>query len=120
MAGSRLVYSTDGGRVPDPRDRRSPASGAAPRSRPALPQDGVVRIFLERGGRAGKVVTVIRGLTERGSALEARAADLKRLCGAGGTVKEDGAVEIQGDHRERVAERLRRFGYTVKLAGGSA
>ena len=48
---------------------------------------------------------------------EARAADLKRLCGAGGGVK-DGAVEIQGDHRERVAARLRELGYTVKLAGG--
>jgi translation initiation factor 1 len=30
----------------------------------------------------------------------------------------DGAVEIQGDHRERVATRLRELGYTVKLAGG--
>lgn len=84
-----------------------------------MPRDGIVRIFRERGGRAGKVVTVIRGLSERGAALEARAAELKRLCGAGGTVKED-AVEIQGDHGERVAERLRSLGYTVKLAGGSA
>jgi translation initiation factor 1 len=42
---------------------------------------------------------------------------MKRLCGAGGTVK-DGVVEIQGDHRERLAERLRALGYTVKLAGG--
>ena len=66
-------------------------------------------------GRNGKVVTVIRGLPARD--LEARASDLKRLCGAGGAVK-DGAVEIQGDHRERVAERLRGLGHTVKLAGG--
>ncbi|HEX7549464.1 MAG TPA: hypothetical protein VF579_02715 [Candidatus Methylomirabilis sp.] len=41
---------------------------------------------------------------------------LKRLCGAGGTVK--GGLEIQGDHRERLAERLREQGYPVKLAGG--
>ena len=27
-------------------------------------------------------------------------------------------VEIQGDHRERLAERLRALGYPVKLAGG--
>jgi translation initiation factor 1 (eIF-1/SUI1) len=45
------------------------------------------------------------------------AADLKRLCGSGGTVK-DGAVELQGDHREKVAGRLRARGYEVKLAGG--
>lgn len=82
-----------------------------------MPADGTVRIFRERGGRGGKTVTVIRGLPERGSALEARAAELKRHCGAGGTVK-DGAVEIQGDHRERVADHLRALGLTVKLAGG--
>jgi translation initiation factor 1 len=62
-------------------------------------------------------VTVIHGIPERGPALDARASDLRRLCGAGGTVK-DGVVEIQGDHRERVAVRLRALGYTVKLAGG--
>jgi translation initiation factor 1 len=60
-------------------------------------------------------VTVILGLPARD--LEARASDLKRLCGAGGAVK-DGAVEIQGDHRERIAEHLRALGHTVKLAGG--
>lgn len=82
-----------------------------------MPPDGVVRLFRDRGGRHGKTVTVIHGLPERGPALEARLSELKRLCGAGGTVK-DGAVEIQGDHRERLAERLRSLGYTVKLAGG--
>ena len=100
MRNSRLVYST----------------GSAAKSK-SLPHDGVVRIFRERGGRGGKIVTVVRGLPERGSALDARAAGLRRLCGAGGTVK-GGAVEIQGDHRERVADRLRALGYTVKLAGG--
>ena len=60
---------------------------------------------------------MIHGLPERGPALDARLSELKRLCGAGGTVK-DGVVEIQGDHRERLAERLRNLGYTVKLAGG--
>ena len=90
-----------------------------PSPRPALapPRDGVVRLFRDRGGRNGKTVTVIRGLPERGPALEARVALMKRLCGAGGTLKGD-AVEIQGDHRERLAEHLRATGYTVKLAGG--
>jgi len=75
----------------------------------------VVRIFRDRSGRNGKVVTVIHGLPAR--QLDERASALKRLCGAGGAVK-DGAVEIQGDHRERIAENLRALGYTVKLAGG--
>ena len=45
------------------------------------------------------------------------AKDLKKHCGSGGTVK-DGAVEIQGDHREKIAARLTAQGYVVKLAGG--
>lgn len=61
------------------------------------------------------MVTVIRGLSAKD--VEERAAELKRLCGAGGAVK-DGAIEIQGDHRERIAARLRGLGYIVKLAGG--
>jgi len=95
-----------------------PSPRPAPR-RPAraLPSDGVVRLFRDRGGRNGKTVTLIRGLPERGPALESRVAQMKRICGAGGTLK-DGAVEIQGDHRERLAEHLRALGYTVKLAGG--
>jgi translation initiation factor 1 len=82
-----------------------------------VPNDGVVRVFRERAGRGGKVVTVICGLPEPGPALTALAGDLKRLCGAGGTVK-DRVVEIQGDHREKLAESLRKRGHTVKLAGG--
>jgi translation initiation factor 1 len=114
MRNSRLVYSSDEGarRPPGPRrpdpgdDRTSP-----------VPDDGVVRIFRERRGRGGKTVTVVRGLPDRAARLEARAAELKRLCGAGGAVR-PGVIEIQGDHRERVAEHLRRLGLVVKLAGG--
>jgi translation initiation factor 1 len=110
MKDSRRVYSTEAGRIRPP----APAQGPA-LSGPPLPNDGVVRIFRDRGGRNGKVVTVIRGLPAR--QLEERASDLKRLCGAGGAVK-DGAVEIQGDHREKIVDRLRGLGHAVKLAGG--
>lgn len=75
----------------------------------------MVRIFRDRSGRNGKLVTVIRGLPAKD--VKERAAEFKRLCGAGGAVKDD-AVEIQGDHREPIATRLRGLGYTVKLAGG--
>jgi translation initiation factor 1 len=78
----------------------------------------VVRLFRDRGRRGGKVVTVVRGLRERGPAREQIAGELKRHCGAGGTIKDDDSIEIQGDHRERVAEWLRAHDYTVKLAGG--
>ena len=88
-----------------------------PRYRPApqLPSDGVVRVFREKAGRRGKTVTVVRGLPRR--ELDGVASDLKKLCGAGGAVK-DGAVEIQGDHRDKVVARLQAQGHTVKPAGG--
>ena len=109
------MYSTDRGPIA-PRRPSAPRGGAAPAA-PRVPDDGVVRLFRDRSGRGGKTVTIIRGLPEHGAALEARAAALKRLCGAGGAVK-DGAIEIQGDHRERLAARLRELGHTVKIAGG--
>jgi translation initiation factor 1 len=110
VANSRLVYSTDGG------DRRGNDQGEkqAPRG-PQLPNDGIVRVFREKGGRGGKTVTVVRGLPDADAPTVA--SDLKRHCGTGGAVK-DGAVEIQGDHREKVAARLESQGFRVKLAGG--
>ena len=86
-----------------------------PPAGPQLPSDGIVRVFREKGGRRGKVVTVVRGLTL--ADLPGVATELKRLCGSGGTVK-NGALEIQGDHREKVAARLEALGHVVKLAGG--
>ncbi|MBI1728295.1 MAG: stress response translation initiation inhibitor YciH [Candidatus Rokubacteria bacterium] len=109
MYNSRRVYSTEGGRIRRPASARPASPSGLP-----VPNDGVVRVFGDRSGRNGKVVTVIRGLPAR--EIEGRAAEFKRLCGAGGAVK-GGAVEIQGDHRERIAARLRGLGYTVKLAG---
>jgi len=115
VPNSRLVYRSEGG---DFKGARRPASASrSPEAAPRFPDDGIVRITRDRSGRSGKVVTVIHGLRARGEVLDAIASDLRRRCGAGGTVK-DGVVEIQGDHRERVAEHLRTRGYTVKLAGG--
>jgi translation initiation factor 1 len=118
VSNSRLVYSTDDGdhrRDARESDRRS-GRGAQPEpSGPKLPADGVVRVFREKGGRGGKIVTVVRGLPA--AALAGAASDLKRHCGCGGAVKGD-AVEIQGDHREKVAARLEAQGHRVKLAGG--
>lgn len=109
MAESRLVYSTDDG------DRRRRKDVPAGRTSPLLPSDGVVRVFRGKSGRGGKTMTVVRGLPA--GELTSIAADLKRLCGTGGAVK-DGAVELQGDQREKAAARLEEQGFRVKLAGG--
>jgi translation initiation factor 1 len=45
------------------------------------------------------------------------AKNLKRHCGTGGTAK-NGAVEIQGDHREKIVAWFAAQGRAVKLAGG--
>ena len=103
---SRRVYSTDGGRVPRQRPRPAPAAGP--------PRDGVVRVSRTSSGRRGKTVTLVTGLPP--GDLRAVAAELKRLCGSGGAVKE-GTVEIQGDHRARIIERLSGR-YRVTAAGG--
>lgn len=103
---SRRVYSTDGGRVPEPRRREAPAPGP--------PRDGIVRVGRTSSGRRGKTVTLVTGLPP--GDLRAVAGELKRLCGSGGAVKE-GTVEIQGDHRARIVEHLARR-YRVKAAGG--
>jgi translation initiation factor 1 len=112
MTERRLVYSSDGGRT-DAR-KPSPAKAVPPAGQP---NDGIVRISRERAHRGGKTVTVVRGLPADGASLDTRLAELKRLCGAGGTLR-DGAIEIQGDHRERISQRLQALGYRVKLAGG--
>ena len=111
-----LVWSSEGG-APCPGCGRA-AEACTCRRPPAAPAgDGTVRIFRETKGRRGKAVTVVRGLALGRDELDDLARELKRACGTGGSVK-DGAVEIQGDQREKVAALLRDRGYTVKLAGG--
>ena len=78
--------------------------------------DGIVRVSREIKGRKGKGVTVITGLPLEEEQLQKLATDLKRKCGAGGTVKGH-TVEIQGDHRDLLLEELTKRGYTVKRAG---
>lgn len=50
------------------------------------------------------------------AALESLAKQLKAACGSGGTVK-DGAIEVQGDHGEKIAVLLRAKGLVVKQSG---
>ncbi len=111
-----LVYSTDHGRMcPDCGRAMDACICSIEESIPA--GDGIVRISRETKGRKGKGVTVITGLPMKLPELKQLARELKAQCGCGGTVK-DGAVEIQGDHRDKLFEVLTAKGYTVKYAGG--
>jgi len=62
-------------------------------------------------------VTVVGNLELAPKDMEALGKALRKLCGAGGTVKED-EIEVQGDQRDRIAEALRSRGFKIKLVGG--
>lgn len=113
MADDGLVYSTGKGDLRGAKGRPRTTR----RSDPDVPSDGIVRIHRDRAGRGGKTVTLVTGLPGGEGQLKLLAADLKRLCGSGGAIR-NGNVEIQGDHRERVAAHLEARGHRVKLAGG--
>jgi len=81
------------------------------------PQQQTVYLHRESKGRGGKAVTLIKGLALSEGDLSALTKKLKQTCGSGGTVK-DGVIEIQGEHREKIADTLQKLGYKVKVAGG--
>jgi translation initiation factor 1 len=113
---SRLVYSTEGGRL-CPQCHRPVADCVCGRDKPATNDDGVVRLHRETKGRGGKAVTVITGIPLAGAELKTLAKALKQKCGVGGALK-DTNIEIQGDHRQLLKTELEKRGFTVKIAGG--
>ena len=79
---------------------------------------GRVNIIRQTAHRGGKTVTVVTGFIGIGQAeQETLAKEMQKACGAGGTVK-NRQIEIQGDHRETVAEILTKAGFRTVLTGG--
>ena len=79
---------------------------------------GRVEIRRETAGRGGRTVTTVSGFTGIGMPeKESLAKKMQRACGTGGTVK-DGRIEIQGDHREKIAAILADAGFRPVFAGG--
>lgn len=78
-----------------------------------MPVRVVAKLRVEKAGRGGKTVTVVYDLPRNHSFLKQLAGELKRACGAGGTVGTD-SVEIQGDLRDRIREVLVHKGFGVK------
>ena len=106
MSDSVLVYSTDVGRIKEEKD-----SVVRPKG------DGVVRIQKQTSGRKGAGVSVITGLDLSDEELKKLAAELKKRCGCGGSVK-NGIIEIQGEKRDLLKQLLEQKGFKVKLSGG--
>lgn len=112
----KVVYSTRSG---DLRKESTTASGPTT-SQPPNQQN--LKIRRESKGRKGKMVTVIAGFVLTDDDLKGLAKTLKTMCGAGGSVKMDEVgtqtIEVQGDHRDKILEKLQELGYKAKLAGG--
>ena len=104
-SNSRLVYSTETGRI----DEAKPA--------PVRPKgDGIVRIQRQTSGRKGKGVCLISGIDADDAALTALAAELKkmRLRRRGERWRD----RDRGDKRDLLKSLLEAKGMKVKLAGG--
>ena len=81
------------------------------------PHQQTAYLHRDSKGRGGKAVTLVKKLVLSETDLKDLAKTLKQVCGSGGTVKDE-TIEIQGEHREKIAEALRKLGYKVKIAGG--
>ena len=104
------VWSSDQGDLRKQNQKSAPVN-----SLPA--QQQTAYLHRESKGRGGKTVTLVKNLVLSEKDLKALAKRLKQACGTGGTVKE-GMIEIQGEHRKKIAETLVNLGYKVKIAGG--
>jgi translation initiation factor 1 len=109
----RPVYETGKGRLCP--DCGQPVAECRCRSAAdtPLPSSRSCVLRVEKKGRGGKTVTVVAGLPQNATFVTGLASELKRACGTGGTVA-DGAVEIQGDQRERLRPLLAARGFRVK------
>ncbi len=116
MNNSRLVFSTDSGSI-CPECSQPVAACTCQRKKPTVAADGIIRIRREAKGRGGKTVTVLSGFQLGEDELQQLAAELKRRCGTGGSVKA-GELLIQGDHRSTLLSLLTQKGFKVKSAGG--
>lgn len=96
------MYSTD------PKPVEASPVGPSP---VAMEQKPYVR--LEKKGRGGKAVTVVRRLPAHPGWLKELSSHLKRAVGVGGTFYIDdgeGVVEVQGDHQAKVKSLLESYG----------
>ena len=90
---SRLVYSTETGRIDEPKQEIVRPKG-----------DGIVRIQRQTSGRKGKGVCLITGIDASDDELTKLAAELKKKCGCGGGGKKRGSP-ISGGKSERIGRR---------------
>ena len=100
-----IVYSTNPDFVFEQEKTPEPETPAPEKQR--------LIVTIDRSGRAGKQVTLVKGFKGRADDLANLGKTLKIKCGVGGTVK-DGVITIQGDFRDKVTAMLNQMGYNAK------
>ena len=70
-----------------------------------------LRVSMEKKGRGGKTVTLIKGFIGTEDDLKELGKLLKTRCGVGGSAKE-GEIIVQGDFKQRIIDLLKSEGYT--------
>jgi len=119
MNNSRLVYSTETGKI-CPSCQKPVSECTCKKEKSKFPTnikyDGIIRVQREVKGRKGKTVTTVSAFQLADDELKNLAAQLKRHCGTGGSVK-DGVIIIQGDHRDTLVTELINRGFKAKIAG---
>ena len=76
---------------------------------------GTVKMRRER--RRGKALIVVFETRMSKSTLQSFLKEIRKSCGAGGTIKGD-TIEIQGDHRDKIQALFEGQGIKVVRAGG--
>ncbi len=104
---SHLIYSTDKNAFPK-LEKREPLP---------IQKDALIRLEYQTHGRKGKGVSLVIGLKGGDEAIASLAAELKKQCGCGGTVKQ-GIIEIQGDKIAFLKKRLEAEGFKMRLVRG--
>ncbi len=112
---SRLVYSTDKGRL-------CPSchhAAAQCQCRQQIAQgDGNIRISYETKGRNGRGVTCITGIPLASDELKQLLKQLKQRTSTGGTMKH-GQLQLQGDQRQLIKQLLPSYDWFIKVVGES-
>jgi len=114
---SRLVYSTEQGRLCPDCQQPSEQCQCKKRNTANHDGDGIARIHRETKGRKGKGVSIVKGLMLDEASFKNLAKELRQKLSTGGAIK-DGDMEFQGDHRQALKTLLEAKGFQVKLAGG--
>ena len=100
---SRLVYSTDKGRIDE-------------EIRPdfVCQKDQLISLKLDKKSRRGKTVTVATGFRLPDKELKILAKALRKKCSTGGTFDKD-TIELQGNFLEKTALELKANNFSVKI-----